>query len=186
MATAPSSYLLNLTMFKKLIKKTLSILALELDHLRQETEIYNMMNSFRKCGKDVELCYPFDIRLPENIVIGDRVFIGPKITIGAWPEGNVIIEDDVLIGPDVSIFGGDHEYSKMDKEIKNSGYGRVEPVIIKKGAWIGAKAIILRGVTVGKGAVIAAGSVVVKEIPEYEIWGGNPAKFLKKRSKHEK
>ena len=47
--------------------------------------------------------------------------------------------------------------------------------------WIGARALIKSGVTIGHGAIIGMGSVVTKDIPPYEIWAGNPAKFIKKR-----
>ena len=47
--------------------------------------------------------------------------------------------------------------------------------------WIGVGSTILKGVNIGDGSVIAAGSIVTKSIPSFEIWGGNPAKFIKKR-----
>ena len=54
-------------------------------------------------------------------------------------------------------------------------------VKIGRGVFIGANSIICKPVTIGDGSVIAAGSVVLKDIPQMEIWGGNPARFLKKR-----
>ncbi|MGT2686378.1 CatB-related O-acetyltransferase [Streptococcus porcinus] len=54
-------------------------------------------------------------------------------------------------------------------------------IIIKDDVWIGTNAIVLSGVTIGKGAVIAAGSVVTKDVPPYTIYGGVPAKPIKKR-----
>ena len=53
------------------------------------------------------------------------------------------------------------------------------PVIIKSHAFIGAHCIICKGVTIGECSMVAAGSVVVKDIPERQLWGGNPAKFIK-------
>lgn len=53
------------------------------------------------------------------------------------------------------------------------------PVIIKDHVFIGADALILKGVTIGEEAVIGARSVVTKKVPAKEIWAGNPAKFIK-------
>lgn len=93
----------------------------------------------------------------------------------------VRIEDDVYIGGDVRIYDTDfhsldfsNRVSPVDNNIKSL------PVLIKHGAFIGASSIILKGVTVGEYSIIGAGSVVTKNIPNGEIWAGNPAKFLKK------
>jgi acetyltransferase-like isoleucine patch superfamily enzyme len=53
------------------------------------------------------------------------------------------------------------------------------PIVIKDKAWIGFNSIILKGVTIGEGAVVAAGSVVTKDVPDYAVVGGNPAKVIK-------
>ena len=59
---------------------------------------------------------------------------------------------------------------------------RTAPILIKEGAFIGAHAIILKGVTIGRHSVIGAGAVVTKNVPDNEVWAGNPAKFVKKLS----
>ena len=56
----------------------------------------------------------------------------------------------------------------------------IAPVIIEDTVFIGAKCIILKGVTIGQNSIVGAGSVVTKSIPADEIWGGNPAKFIRK------
>jgi len=53
------------------------------------------------------------------------------------------------------------------------------PIIIRDYVFIGGSSIILKGVTIGKNSIVAAGSMVTKSIPDNEIWGGNPAKYLK-------
>ena len=53
------------------------------------------------------------------------------------------------------------------------------PVIIENNAFIGAHCTVLKGVTIGKGSIIGAGSLVSKSVPQGEIWGGNPATFIK-------
>lgn len=60
-------------------------------------------------------------------------------------------------------------------------YNTTKKTKIGNDVWIGAKVLIKAGVTVGDGAVVGMGSVVTKDIPPYEIWGGNPAKLIRKR-----
>jgi maltose O-acetyltransferase len=81
-----------------------------------------------------------------------------------------------MMGPDVMIITEDHKILSD----KFDGYVS-EDVVISDHAWIGARAIILKGVKIGKYAVIGAGSVVTHNVGDYEIWAGNPAKLIKKR-----
>jgi len=62
----------------------------------------------------------------------------------------------------------------------------IAPVTIENKAWIGARAIILKGVTVSEGAVVAAGSVVTKDVPPWTIVGGNPATILRPLTEEER
>lgn len=57
-------------------------------------------------------------------------------------------------------------------------YGKV---VIEDDAFIGARTIICNSVTIGKGSIVGAGSIVTKDIPPYQVWGGNPAKFIKEK-----
>ena len=59
-----------------------------------------------------------------------------------------------------------------------------KPIEIGHHCWIGTGAIVLQGVKIGDGAVVAAGAVVTKDIPANEVWGGVPAKYIKKRNKN--
>jgi len=54
------------------------------------------------------------------------------------------------------------------------------PIVIEDGAFVGGSSLIMKGVTIGRHSIVAAGSVVTKDIPPNEIWGGNPAKFIRK------
>lgn len=87
----------------------------------------------------------------------------------------IIIENDVFIGGGTEIY--DTDFHSLDYKLRLSGHsGAHAPVIIKKGAFIGAKVIILKGITIGEKSIIGAGSVVTKNIPDGEIWAGNPAR----------
>lgn len=67
-----------------------------------------------------------------------------------------------------------------EQGIGTSNHGKTQPVLLKENVFIGAHTIILKGVTVGRNSVVGAGSVVTKSIPDNEIWGGAPARYIKK------
>ena len=114
-----------------------------------------------------------------SIVIGKRCRIS---NVAICSMINVIIEDDVYIGGDCRIYDTDfHSVVFRDRIKGNEDDGVVsKPIVIKRGAFIGASTIILKGVTVGAYSVVAAGTIVTKNIPDGELWGGAPAHFIKK------
>ena len=119
-----------------------------------------------KIGSNCNICSHCFIE--NDVIIGDSVTI--KCGVQLWD--GVRVEDNVFIGPNVSFCNDKYPKSK------NKNF-TLQPVIIKKGASIGA--VILGGVTIGQNTLIAAESVVTKDIPPYEIWGGVPARRIGKR-----
>lgn len=113
------------------------------------------------------------------LTIGDRVGMSSASIVCAK---HVTILDDVKIGGGVAIYDTDFHSlkvidrmgGKLDKENAKS-----EPIIINKGAFVGAHSIILKGVSIGENSIIGAGSVVTKSVPSNEIWAGNPARFIR-------
>lgn len=96
-------------------------------------------------------------------------------------KDKVTIEDNVFIGGNCKIY--DHDFHSLDyveRISKNDNGGKSVPVIIKKGAFVGGHSIILKGVKIGEMCIIGAGSVVTKNVPDGEIWAGNPARFIGK------
>jgi len=67
-----------------------------------------------------------------------------------------------------------------ERKDRNTDVPLKKAVVIDDGSFIGAHSIILKGVTIGKESIIGAGSVVTKNVPDGEIWGGNPAKLIRK------
>jgi len=109
-----------------------------------------------------------------HISIGNNVGISNSVIFSLT---SIIIEENVLIGGGVQIY--DSDFHSLDPRIRT---GRVDndikcaPILIKSNVFIGAGAIILKGVTIGEGSIIGAGSVVTKDVPQKEIWAGNPAR----------
>lgn len=116
-----------------------------------------------------------------NVIIGERVIIPPYTLLSTEPYNaisKITIEDDVLLGPNVSIYSATHKFEDPSKPIKDQGY-TVAPVILKKGCWIGVNVVILPGITVGYNAVVGANSVVTKDVPDFAIAVGAPAKIIR-------
>lgn len=112
------------------------------------------------------------LKIKYKAYIARDVFFGvfQPISVGQFSQ----------IGAYSYILSGDHQYQKRDIPIREQGY-KGAPVSIEDHAWIGTHVVVLPGVTIGKGAIIAAHSLVNRDIPPYEVWGGIPAKFIKHR-----
>ena len=95
----------------------------------------------------------------------------------------IIIGDRVLIGPNVGIFTAAHP---LDVEYRKQGLEYALPIIIEDDVWIGGNTTINPGVTIHKGAVIGSGSVITKDVAEYAIAVGNPAKIIRRLSEADK
>jgi len=124
--------------------------------------------------------YGFYFRYPNKIFIGKRVDINRNCAF--YPsyllrKGCIYIEDKVIIAPGVKIYAAGQSRDAYSRE------DIAEDVRIGKHAYIGANSIIRYGVTVGARATIAAGSVVVKNVPPGETYGGNPARPINRNSK---
>ena len=111
-----------------------------------------------------------DSIIHSHVWIGDGVKIGRRCRIEAFaflPPG-VVLEDDVFIGPHVC-FTNDRIPPSQIRDV----------TLVKRGARIGANASILAGVVIGEYSLVAMGSVVLCDIPEKQMWAGNPARFKK-------
>lgn len=112
--------------------------------------------------------------------IGDRTFLGHGVSVTCNRE--VVIEQDVLIAGNcwISDYNGHSIVPERRLTHALPSADEIQPVRICRGAWIGAGALILRGVTVGESAVIGANSVVTHDIPPRTIAVGSPAKVVKR------
>lgn len=115
---------------------------------------------------------------------GGRIELGSDCTVNAYcviqGNGGVKIGNNVLIAAHVCIFSANHVFSDPDRPIRSQGETR-EGVEIGSDVWIGAGAKILDSVWIGRGAVVAAGAVVTRDVPEFTVVGGVPARIMRKR-----
>ncbi|KAF2270257.1 maltose O-acetyltransferas-like protein [Lojkania enalia] len=119
----------------------------------------------------VNMDYGFNVRLGQNVFINfNAVFLDTCL---------ISIGSRTLVGPNVSFFSGTHP---LDPVIRQGTRGPElgKEIHIGEDCWIGGNAIILPGVTIGRGGVVGAGSVVTKDVPDFTVVVGNPAKVVRK------
>jgi maltose O-acetyltransferase len=126
-------------------------------------------------GKKVEIFGKIKVYNSKSIKIGHTVTLNYGILL-AIREG-LTIGNNVVISAGVIISDAGLDLDLLINETKAIHVSK--PIVIEDGAWIGAGAIILRGVTIGTKSVVAAGAVVTKDVPPYVVVGGNPAKIIK-------
>lgn len=115
---------------------------------------------------------PFHTNYGGNIQLGEGVFINHNCSF--LDLGGIRIDNEVMIGPNVCLTSEGHPIAPRQRQSMKTA-----PIHIKKNAWIGANACILAGVTVGQYSIVAAGAVVTKDVPDYVVVAGCPAKVIK-------
>jgi len=122
-------------------------------------------------------CFILDGNLFAKLTIGNRVNIVGAIKLGGSGKYRVTIGDDTWIAPNVYICPSTHNHKDRNRTIREQGlYGG--DITIGKDCWIGVNVVISPGVTIGDGAVIGANAVVTKDIPDYAIAVGTPARVI--------
>jgi maltose O-acetyltransferase len=134
---------------------------------------------FAKCGKNVNVEHGADIGTGRHTEIGDNSGIGINCSVK-----RAIIGRNVMMGPEVVFLNDNHNFSDPDKPLQEQGYISSEPIVVGDNTWIGTRVIVLPGRTIGKCAIIGAGAVVTKDVPDYAIVGGNPAKIIRMRKEN--
>lgn len=127
--------------------------------IRENNKIGNNV----KIGSYTEIAH--DCRIGDNVKIHSKCFICE----------NSILKDNCWIGPMVALINDEYPQTKDPN--------RRKAPVIGKNAIIGAKSIIMPGVYIGNNSLIGAGSVITRDVPDGEVWVGNPAIYLKKRNK---
>ena len=116
----------------------------------------------------------------KGVQMGKNVWMGEEVYIDNEYPFLIFIEDNVEIAAYSMIMAHSRDLHMLRPGMYVSDLGYPpSPVRIKKGAWLGLHSIVLGGVTIGEGAVIAAGAVVTKDVPDFALAGGVPAKVIK-------
>lgn len=156
---------------------------------------------FHEIGKKSLIYRPLQLDKTKSISIGNNVFvaegawlmgggkkvitlrIGDRTTIGHFSHiiglSSLTIEKDVLIADRVFISDNTHNYEKFNLPILYQGVSILSPVVIGEGSWI-CENVCICGASIGKHCVIGANSVVTRNIPDYCVAVGSPAKVIKK------
>jgi acetyltransferase-like isoleucine patch superfamily enzyme len=108
-----------------------------------------------------------------NVVIGDEC----RIQGGAYIADGCILGNQVFVGPNATLLN--------DRYPPSGNKALWQPINVNDGAVIGGGATVVAGCDIGKNAVLAAGAVLTKHLPGGEVWAGNPARFMMKRSQYE-
>lgn len=132
---------------------------------------------FDRFGTNINIEKGADFGSGKGISIGNNSGLG----INCKVRGPLEIGDNVMMGPDVVIMTNSHNFERIDIPMNIQGSAVPKKVVIGNDVWIGTRAIILPGTTIGNGAIIGAGAVVTKDVPEYGIVGGVPAKLIRNR-----
>lgn len=138
---------------------------------------------FAECGQNLNVEKGAYFGNGKDIKVGKYVGLGKNFVMH---NRILTIGDYLMMGEDVMFLGGGHGYEHMGVPMGEQGSKEKSQLTIDGDVWIGARAIILPGCKrIGYGSIVGAGSVVTKDVPDYAIVGGNPAKVLKYRNQEE-
>jgi maltose O-acetyltransferase len=128
-------------------------------------------------GKNINIEKGADFGRGIGIRIGDNSGLGVNCEV----RGPLMMGSDIMMGPNVRIMTSKHNTARTDIPMRLQGFLPNQPVVIGDDVWIGDGVIVMPGITIGKGSIIGAGAVVTKDVPDYAVVAGVPAKVIKYR-----
>lgn len=175
-------------MIAKISKALITFMKAKLSHIEMGGQDY--------IGVNVKIVNRGNMKFGRNVIVrpstglytnpsvtmelGDNVEIGNHSTMAS--HHHIVIEKDVLTGPHVFIADYNHEYRNVNLPVWRQGEfaPKESEVIIGEGSWLGTNVVVVGKVRIGKHCVIGANSVVTKDIPDYSVAAGIPAKVIKR------
>lgn len=127
----------------------------------------------QSCGSNLKLSSRVNIYNPDNLHCGDNVYVGYGVYIGGQ---RVCLDDGVVIGPYCCIVAGNH--TRKDNSYRFGPYDG-GTVHIGSGSWLGAHVTVTNNVRIGRGCLVAANSVVTRDVPDFTVVAGVPAKAVR-------
>lgn len=128
------------------------------------------------CGKNVN--FEHGAKFNPELSIGDNSGVGVNCEL----SGRIVIGNDVMMGPNCIMRTYSHAHDRIDIPMNQQGFEPERVMHIGDDVWFGTNVIVLPGANIGSHCIIAAGSVVTKDVPDYAIVGGVPAKIIRMRN----
>ncbi|WP_073605845.1 sugar O-acetyltransferase [Vibrio aerogenes] len=139
------------------------------------TRITILRDLLKEIGQDSMIRSPFFCEFGQTISLGSHSFI--NINAVMLDGAPITIGNDVLIGPSAQFYTAGHS---LDYRQRRGWETLCKPIVVEDDVWIGGNVVINQGVTIGARSVIAAGSVVNDDVPPDCLYGGTPAKLLRR------
>lgn len=131
-------------------------------------------------GRNLRVAEGVMINNPALLTVGDNCYLGTGAQFYPW-QAPITLGHNVLVAAGARLITRKHGFADLDHPMAVQGYNHA-PIVVGDDVWIGFGAVILPGVTVGRGSIVGAGAVVTRDVPEYSIVGGVPARLIRARA----
>jgi len=176
------SQLVN-TISNKLERLLIPRLARWLEYLQAKIRYYEhkeLKNKLKFIGKEVRFKRNLIIQHPENVSLGNKVYIGSDVLLDG--RGGITIGDNTNLGFNVVILSANHDYQSNALPYEHNVYIH-KPVTIGCNVWIGGNVLIIPGISIGDGAIVAAGTGVTANVEPLAIVGNQVMRIIKYRDR---
>jgi len=115
-----------------------------------------------------------------RLSLGLRCYLNKNVRLGSHGNAPLSLGNNVMVGPNVVMDTSRHNSERLDIPMQDQGLSYA-PIQVGDDVWIGANAVITCGVAIGRGCIIGAGAVVTRDVPDFAVVGGVPARIIRMR-----